>query len=182
VISKNGENGIFVTRNGMACVGDPSFGLTTTNTISGNGSVGPNNGGVEAFLGGTITVQDATISNNTGAAVQAYDASAVELKGSTAVTVPAAGTTPGAFVQRSSTLIVRDTASIVSATSDGIQASDLVSIRIKDVNIVKGNGPTGVGIQCFNSLPMTASAVALNGNPANVTGTTGSNVGCNLFP
>jgi len=182
VISNNRETGIFVTRNGTALVGDPSFGLTTTNTISGNGSVGPNNGGVQAFLGGIITLQNATISNNTGAAVQAFDASAIELKGSTAVSVPGAGTTPGAFVQRSSTLILRDTASIVSATSDGIQASDLTSIRIRDANTVQGNGPTGVGIQCFNSLPMAASAVALNGNTANVTGTSGSNVGCNIFP
>jgi hypothetical protein len=71
---------------------------------------------------------------------------------------------------------------IVSATSDGIQTSDLTSIRIGNANSVQGNGPTGVGIQCFNSLPITASAVALNGNTTNVTGTSGSNVGCNIFP
>ena len=68
-------------------------------------------------------MQNAIISNNTGTAVQAFEAGVIELRGSTAVTVPAAGATDGALIQLGSTLRVRDTASI-GATGHGIQASN----------------------------------------------------------
>jgi hypothetical protein len=96
--------------------------------------------------------------------------------------VPAAGTTAGALVQFGSTFRLRDTASIVSGTSSGIQASNDTSVNIRDATVtVQGHGPGAVGVQCFISAPMTASAATLTGNLTGVTGTAGSNSGCNVF-
>jgi hypothetical protein len=180
VITNNGEAGIFV-RAGHVLVGNAGFGLTTNNTISGNGSAGPTTGGINAFQGGNALVNNATISNNTGAGVQAFEASVVELRGTTTVTVPAAGSTPGAVVQFGSTLRLRDTASIVSATGDGIQAANLSAVNING-NTVQGNGGGSVGIECFNVAPAPASGVMLTGNLAAVTGNAGPTTGCNVFP
>jgi hypothetical protein len=176
VITNNANTGIFVAQGGRVLVGDGAFGLGTTNTISSNG-----NGGIFAFQGGIISARNATISDNTGAAVQAFEAGVVELFGSTAVTVPAVGSTPGAVVQFGSTLQLSQTASIISATGDGIQTSNLTAISIGNGNTVQGNGAGGVGVRCFSSPPLTASAVTLTGNLSNVTGATGTFVGCNVF-
>ena len=179
-ITNNGQTGVFV-RQGHAYIGNPGFGLATTNTISGNGGTGPNTGGIFAFLGGTILVNNATISNNVGAAVQAFEASAIELRGSTAITVPAAGTTDGASMGLGSTLRVRDTSSIVSATGNGIVANTS-NVNIRDGNTVQGNGTGKVGISCFPAAPMTVSAVSLTGNLTGVSGTSGALGGtCNQF-
>ena len=181
-ITNNGQTGVNV-RAGSAIIGDPGFGPPTSiNTISGNGGTGPTTGGIFAFEGGSIFVADATISNNVGPAVQAFEVGVLEVRGSTAVTVPAAGTTVGALVQFGSTLRVRDTASIVSATSHGIQASNNSSVNIRDGNTVQGNGAGAFGVQCFNSSPMTASAATLTGNLVAVTGAAGASSGCNAFP
>lgn len=181
-ITNNGQTGIFV-RAGQALVGDSGFGgPTTVNTISGNGGTGPNNGGIFAFEAGNLLVADALIGNNTGAAVQAFEAGVIELRGATAVTVPATGTTAGALVQFGSTLRVRDAASIVSATSHGIQASNLTAVNVRDGNTVQGNGPGAVGVQCFVTFPMPASAATLTGNLAGVGGSAGPSTGCNVFP
>ena len=97
------------------------------------------------------------------------------------MTVPAVGSTPGAVVQFGSTLQLSQTASIISATGDGIQTSNLTAISIGNGNTVQGNGAGGVGVRCFSSPPLTASAVTLTGNLSNVTGATGTYVGCNVF-
>jgi hypothetical protein len=183
-ITGNGQTGVFV-RAGSVLIGDPGFGpATTVNTISGNGGApsAGNTGGIFAFQGANIQMDSATISNNTGPAVQAFEAGVIELRGTTAVTVPAAGTTAGALVQFGSTFRLRDTASIVSGTSSGIQASNDTSVNIRDATVtVQGNGPGALGVQCFISAPMTASAATLTGNLTGVTGTAGSNSGCNVF-
>jgi parallel beta helix pectate lyase-like protein len=181
-ITNNGQTGVFVHA-GTVDFGNAGFELTTTNTISGNGSVGPNTGGIFAFKGGNILVNNATISNNSGPGVQVFEAGIIELRGSTAVTVPGAGSTAGALVQFGSTLRVRDTASIISATGDGIQASNLTSVDIRDPNTVQGNGAGGVGVRCFGiSGPASAAAVTLTGNLAGVSGNAGATAGCNVFP
>lgn len=180
-ITNNGQTGVFV-RAGQVLIGDPGFGPPTTlNTISGNGATGPNNGGIFAFEAGNLFVTDATISDNIGPAVQAFEAGVIELRGSTAVTVPSIGTTVGAAVRFGSTLRVRDTASIVSATSDGIQASNNTSVNISG-NSIQGNGVGAFGVRCVTTFPMTASAATLTGNLTAVTGSTGSDTGCNVFP
>ena len=161
------------------------MGLPTTNTISGNStSTSPtSNGGIFAFEGAVIRVNDATIINNTGPAVQAFERGTIELRGSTTVTVPASGATAGAVVQFGSTLRLRDSASIVSATSDGIQASNLTAVNIRDAtSVVQGNGAGRFGVLCFASAPTEAGAVTLTGNLTSVTGNAGAHVGCNVFP
>jgi Right handed beta helix region len=181
-ILNNGETGV-LTSAGQVTIGDVGFGLTTTNTISGNGATGPNRGGVFAFEGGVIRVTDATISNNTGTAVQAFEGGIVELRGATAVTVPGSGTTAGALVQFGSSLRLRDTASIVSATGPGIQASELSAVNIRDGNTVQGNGAGRFGVECFTTAPLAAAAATLTGNNlANVSGAAGPHTGCNVFP
>ena len=122
---------------------------------------------------------NATISNNTGPAIQAFEAGNIELRGSTTVTVPAAGATDGALIQFGSTLRVRDTASI-DATGHGISASNLGAVNLRDTNPVHG-GPGKFGINCFLTAPMTASAVALTGTLTNVSGGSAPTAGCNLF-
>jgi Sulfotransferase family len=81
----------------------------------------------------------------------------IELRGSTAVTVPAAGTTAGASAQLGSTLRLRDTASI-SASGDGIRASTLTAVDISG-NTVQG-GAGSFGVNCFATSPMTGKEEA----------------------
>ena len=183
-ITNNGQSGVFV-RAGQATVGDPGFGPSTTvNTISTNGATGPNRGGVFAFNGSAIRVENATISNNTGTAVQAFMSGTIDMLGTTTVTVPAAGATVGALAQFGSTLRLRDTASVVSATSHGIQASNNSAVNILNAgNIVQGNGAGAFGVQCFSVSPtVVTSAATLNGNLAGVTGNAGQSQNCNVFP
>jgi len=183
VIENNPETGIFVGGGSTLLVGDGAFGLSTGNTISGNGGVGPNTGGLFAFQGGVIQVNDATISDNTGPGLQAFEGGIIELRGASSVTVPAAGSTNGATVNFASRLRVRDTASIVSATADGIQVGDASSVNVRDAtSVVQGNGASGVGVRCTNTSPLTKSASTLTGNLTGVTGTVSQQVGCNLFP
>jgi hypothetical protein len=174
-ITNNGGAGIFA-RAGQVEVGSLGFGPPITNTISNNGSTGTDNGGIFAFQGAIMSVRDATISNNTGPGVQAFESGVIELRGSTAVTVPAGGTTAGAVVQVGSTLRLRDTASIISGTGDGIQVRTLTSVHISS-GTVQGNGPGAVGVNCFSSTS-TLTGVDLT----HVTGTAGQSAGCNVFP
>jgi hypothetical protein len=186
VIENNAETGVFVSA-GSAVIGDAGFGLATTNTISGNGvGVTPtNNGGIFAFEGAVIRVNDATIFNNTGPAVQAFERGTIELRGNTAVTVPAAGVTTGAVVQFGSTLRLRDNASIVSATGDGIQASNLTAVNVRDpTSVVQGNGAGRFGVSCFSlGNEVAESAATLTGTLTNVSGNAGAvHPLCNTFP
>jgi parallel beta-helix repeat protein len=61
-----GNNGTGINlRSSSAVIGDAAFGLTTVNTISGNGN--PTlQGGVSGFLGSSMSIRDAVISNNVG--------------------------------------------------------------------------------------------------------------------
>ena len=63
-ISGHVAQGLF-TRASAVQIGGPALGFTTVNTFSGNGSLG-NVGGVFAFLGSSLVVRDAVISNNSG--------------------------------------------------------------------------------------------------------------------
>lgn len=183
VVSGNAESGISVSKNAVAYIGDPLFGLGTTNTVSANGAVGPENGGIEVRAGATATIRDAAIADNTGPAIQAFDSATVDLRGSTSVKALDHGaSTAGAVVRRSSLLSLRDGASIVSATGDGIDVGELAQLAIRDANVVQGNGANGRGIACFHTAPMTAPAAAVVGDLANVSGTLGSMDDCNVFP
>jgi Right handed beta helix region len=183
-ITNHPGSGVLAGRGAQVLIGDSGFGAPTiVNTISSNGTTLATNGGIFAFDGANMFVADAVISNNTGPGVNVFNGSVVDLRGSTAVTVPAAGATAGAFAGTLATLRLADAASIVSATGDGIQAGNLAAVRITNANMVQGQG--GLGVNCFPFAPMTASATTLTGNLANVTGHTGltdsGSAGCNVF-
>jgi hypothetical protein len=178
-IQNNGETGV-VTSAGHVTIGDPGFGLPTSNTISGNGGTGPGNGGIFAFGGGVIYVDDATISNNVGPAVQAFEAGVIELRGTTTVTASPAVGSFGATVQLGSTLRLRDSASIVSPNGSGIAAANLTAVNIRDGNTVNGAG--GYGVYCFNMPSAVATAATLTGNLGGVVGSVAATNGaCNIF-
>jgi hypothetical protein len=182
VIDNNAETGVFASA-AHVFIGDAGFGLPTSNVISTNGiGVSPTNtGGIFAFENAVIRVNDAQISNNNGPAAQAFESGVIELRGVSTASASGAGNPPGALIQFGSSLRVRDSASIVSADSDGIQASNLAAINIRDGNIVQGGG-SAFGVSCLLSSPAALPAVTLTGNLANVTGPGGSSNGCNLFP
>ena len=82
-----------------------------------------------------------------------------------------------------SLLRIRDSAAIISPGGDGVQASNLSAVNVRDATaLIQGNGPSGVGVRCSNTSPLMVSAATLTGNMAGVTGTAGSQVGCNAFP
>lgn len=200
-ISNNGLTGVNVSRGGQALVGDPgiaAFGLTTTNLISGNGTARTLGlqSGIYAIQGSNIRAVNATISGNTGPGAEAYQSSALDFRGTTAVTaeafvpppgtpgvVSASGGYPGVRVQHGSTLrIAADTVAIISPSGDGIEVSNLSAVLVSGT--VQGNGTGAVGINCFpvGLNPGLASAATLIGSLANVSGTAGNTAGCNTFP
>jgi len=63
-ISGHVVQGLF-TRASAVQIGGPAIGFTTVNTFSGNGALN-NVGGIFAFLGSSLVVRDAVISNNSG--------------------------------------------------------------------------------------------------------------------
>jgi hypothetical protein len=182
LVQNNAESGVFV-RAGSIYIGDSAFGLATDNTIQNNGNLGPNTGGLFAFQNGVIFVNDADILDNAGAAVQAFEAGVIELRAASTATARNAPGVHGATVNFGSALRVRDSAAIVSPGGDGVQASNMSAVNVRDATAVtQGNGAGGVGVRCTNSGPLAVSAATLTGNLTGVTGTTGSHVGCNVFP
>jgi hypothetical protein len=63
-ISGSSAQGIAV-RAGSVTIGDTGFGVTTVNTVTGNGSAAAPSG-VFGFLGSSLNIRDAVISGNTG--------------------------------------------------------------------------------------------------------------------
>jgi hypothetical protein len=80
-ISGHAGTGVNLVRS-SAVFGDALFGLTTVNTISGNGSPA-SQGGVFAFNGSSVTIRDAIISNNVGAGLLLSFRSQAQISGST---------------------------------------------------------------------------------------------------
>jgi hypothetical protein len=66
-ISGNVGTGVNLSRS-SAIFGDAQFGLTTVNTVSGNGSA-TSQGGVVGFLSSSLTFRDAVITGNNGSGV-----------------------------------------------------------------------------------------------------------------
>src|SRR5262245_12496188 len=178
LIRNNAESGVFV-RAGTIYIGDAAFGLPTDNTIQNNGNQGPNTGGLFAFQNGVIFVNDADVLDNAGAAVQAFEAGVIELRGASTVTARDAPGTSGATISFGSILRVRDTAGIISPAGDGVQASNMSAINVRDdTAVIHGHG---YGVRCTKTAPLEFSAATLTGNLTGVTGELGSHVGCNEF-
>jgi hypothetical protein len=180
LIQNNAATGVFV-RAGQVYIGDAAFGLATDNTITNNGNAGPDTGGLFAFQNGVVFVNDAAVSNNAGAAVQAFEGGVIELRAATSV-VARTGV-PGATLNFSSILRVRDTASVSSDGGDGAQASNMSAINVRDATtVIQGNGAGNFGVRCTNTGPLAVSAATLTGNLTGVTGPAGSHQGCTVFP
>lgn len=182
LVQNNAESGVFV-RAGSIYIGDAAFGLATDNTIQNNGNLGPNTGGLFAFQNGVIFVNDADVLDNAGAALQAFEAGIIELRAASTATARDEAGVHGATINFGSTLRVRDSAAIVSPGGDGVQASNMSAVNVRDATaVIQGNGATGVGVRCTNTEPLEVSAATLTGDLTGVTGKAGSHVGCNVFP
>ena len=78
-----GNNGTGINlRSSSAVIGDANFGLTTINTISGNGNP-TSQGGISGFLGSSLSIRDAIITNNVGFGLIATTRSTVAIQSST---------------------------------------------------------------------------------------------------
>jgi parallel beta-helix repeat protein len=80
-ISGNTGTGINL-RMSSAQIGDVNFGLTSINTISGNGNPA-SQGGVSAFLGSAVSIRDAVITGNVGFGVIATTRSSIQIQSTT---------------------------------------------------------------------------------------------------
>jgi len=92
-ISGNPGQGISM-RGGSIVIGDTVFGFTSVNTITGNGSAATP-GGIFAFLGSSLNIQNAVISGNNGFGMVLSLRSEAQIASSTIQNNVAAGTNPG---------------------------------------------------------------------------------------
>ena len=119
-ISGNAGPGVAMSVGSTAVIGDTSFGFTTLNTISGNGTATAG-GGVSAFLSASLVVRDAVIEGNTG---------------------------PGIIFSTRSQGQMFSTA-IRNNTGDGIRfVLGSALLPLAPASIVSGN--SGFGVQCFD--------------------------------
>jgi nitrous oxidase accessory protein NosD len=81
VITGNARDGIFA-RSSSLTIGDTNFGFSRVNTITGNGTTGPS-AGINAFVGTSLTVRNATISGNNGFGVLLSLRSSAQMSGNT---------------------------------------------------------------------------------------------------
>lgn len=142
-ISGNSGAGIFL-RSGSLLSADPSFGVPTTNTVSGNGDAG-SPGGVVGFLGSSLLVRDMMISANNGPGL--------------ALVI---GTTGQLFNTQ-----IRDNVSIPApnAAGDGIRLSFDSSLVVSSTSSATGNG--NFGLSCSDSeSSSTTGFLILSGNAA----------------
>lgn len=80
-ISGNNGTGINL-RMSSAVIGDANFGLTTVNTITGNGNP-TSQGGISGFLGSSLAIRDAVISNNVGFGLIGTTRTSIQIQSST---------------------------------------------------------------------------------------------------
>ena len=92
-ISGNTGQGINLRMSSLS-VGDTSFGFTSVNTITGNGNTAAP-GGIFAFLGSAINMQNAVISSNNGFGMVLSLRSQAQIAGTTIQNNVPVGTNPG---------------------------------------------------------------------------------------
>jgi len=112
-ISGNMHFGISIRASRLS-LGDPSTGFTSQNSVTGN-----QNGGINAFLNSSVTLQDADLSNNIGPGLRAVIRSAV----------------------------VSSNTTINNNTGDGIQLTTGGALFL--FPHVKVTGNSGFGLHCF---------------------------------
>ena len=81
MVSGNAGTGINL-RSSSAVIGDQNFGLTTVNTVTGNGNPA-SQGGISGFLGSSMSIRDAVISGNAVAGLILTTRSTVQIASTT---------------------------------------------------------------------------------------------------
>lgn len=121
-ISGNVGTGVNLVRS-SAIFGDTIFGLTTVNTVSGNGGLG----GVFGFLASSLTIRDAVITGNTGSGLALSLNSSAQIISTTIQknVAGAPGTGEGIRLQLGSTLLPQTpTGSVTGNAGFGLICSD----------------------------------------------------------
>jgi hypothetical protein len=141
-ISGNVGTGVNLSRS-SAIFGDAQFGLTTVNTVSGNGSA-TSQGGVVGFLSSSLTIRDAIITGNNGSGVLLSLNSSAQIASTTIqnnlAVIP--GTGHGVQLQLGSTLLASPPTGSVSGNAGfGLLCSDNESSAVG----LLGIGVNGLG-------------------------------------
>jgi hypothetical protein len=140
-MSGNAGQGINA-RSASVIIGDPSFGFSTVNTVTGNGNAAAQ-GGVFGFVGSTMVIRDAVISGNNGFGLGLDLNSSGSLSSST----------------------IQNNLPVGLSTGDGIRLIFGSGLAIAQPNtIVSGN--VGFGLQCTDgeSSVVNTLFLALSGN------------------
>jgi len=153
-ISGNSGAGINL-RMSSALIGDTRFGLTTVNTITGNGN--PTQlAGISAFLGSSASIRDVIVTQNVGFGVLATTRSTIQILSST---------------------ITNNVASGPGAPGDGIRVA-LGSALSAAAPVGSVTGNAGFGLQCTDAESSVINTGALGIGP-NALG--GVSPGCTAF-
>jgi len=149
-ISGNVGTGVNLVRS-SAIFGDALFGITTVNTITGNGSPA-SLGGVFAFLGSSVTIRDAIITGNMGTGVTLSLNSSSQIASTTIRNNLAIGPGTGdgiRLVFGSSLFATAPTGSITGNAGFGLTCSDGESSVINTALLgIGGNALGGVAASC----------------------------------
>ena len=149
-ISGNAGQGISM-RAASLSMGDTNFGFTSVNTITGNGNASQP-GGVFAFLGSSVNIQNAVISGNNGYGMILSLRSQGQIAGSTIQNNVPAGTNPGDGIRLAfgSGLFAATPVGNVSGNSGfGINCTDAESSVVNTGSLGIGtNGLGGVALSC----------------------------------
>jgi parallel beta helix pectate lyase-like protein len=143
-VSGNAGTGINLTRS-SAILGDANFGLTTVNTISGNGNAA-SPGGIFGFLDSSLSIRDAVITGNAGFGLILSLRSAVQITSTRIQNTVPAGLNPGdglRLVFGSALFAAQPNGSITGNAGFGLNCTDGESSFINGLFL--GIGPNGLG-------------------------------------
>ncbi len=143
-ISGNAGTGVSV-RASAVTVGDGNFGFTTVNTITGNGNAA-SPGGVFGFLGTSMLIRDAVISNNVGFGLVLSLKSGAQISSSTIQNNLPVGPNPGdgiRLVFGSGLFLAAPNSTVTGNTGWGLNCTDGESSVINTLFLTLGGNALG---------------------------------------
>ena len=143
-ISGNAGTGVSV-RASAVTVGDGNFGFTTVNTITGNGNAALP-GGVFGFLGTSMLIRDAVISNNVGFGLVLSLKSGAQISSSTIQNNLPVGPNPGdgiRLVFGSGLFLAAPNSTVTANTGWGLNCTDGESSVINTLFLTLGGNTLG---------------------------------------
>ena len=143
-ISGNAGTGVSV-RASAVTVGDGNFGFTTVNTITGNGNAA-SPGGVFGFLGTSMLIRDAVISNNVGFGLVLSLKSGAQISSSTIQSNLPVGPNPGdgiRLVFGSGLFLAAPNSTVTGNTGWGLNCTDGESSVINTLFLILGGNTLG---------------------------------------